>query len=206
MNSHAFANRNTSSRSPSMEITYRGLITALHGIFFGSLFLMAAFAAVVELIRRHHELSPSELDPGGVRLERFFLIAMALLGWAAVLTGTFIVYPWYRAAPPPGTLDLAAFPRNFLLAHPNTAAWHSLGMEWKEHIGWIAPIVLTMLAAVMYGHRKTLARNPHLRNAVLGFALVGIFATATAGLFGAMLDKNAPVEGGATITLMGAAK
>ena len=189
-----------------MELTTRGLLTAVHGIFFGSLFLMAAFAAVVELIRRAHEVAPSELNPAGLRLERFFLIAMALLGWAAVLTGTFIVYPWYRAAPPPGTLDLTAFPRSLLLAHPNTAAWHSLGMEWKEHIGWIAPIVLTMLAVVMLRERKALQQNPHLRNAVLGFALVGILATATGGLFGAMLDKRAPVEGGQTITLIGATK
>jgi hypothetical protein len=189
-----------------MELSYRSLLTTLHGIFFGGLFLMTAFAAVVELLRRHHEAVPSEPDRGGLRLERFFLLSMAALGWAAVLTGTFIVYPWYRAAPPPGTLNLTGFARSLLLAHPSTSAWHSLGMEWKEHIGWIAPIVLTMLAAVMLGQRRTLQLNPRLRSAVLGFALVGILATATAGLFGAMLDKKAPVEGGPTITLIGAAK
>jgi uncharacterized membrane protein len=189
-----------------MEITLRGLVTAMHGIFFGSLFLLAAFAAFAELIRSAHRTTPATLTPAGSRLETGLLVTMAALGWAAVLSGTYLVYPWYRAAPPAGTLDLTAYPRNLLLAHVNTAGWHSFGMEWKEHIGWIAPIVLTMLAFVLLRETRSLQRNPRLRNAVIGFAVVGLFSTAVAGLFGAMLDKAAPVQGGQIITLQRSAK
>ena len=34
---------------------------------------------------------------------------MAVLAWLAVLTGAYIIYPWYRAVPPAGTADLAGF-------------------------------------------------------------------------------------------------
>lgn len=184
-----------------MEITLRSLMTSVHGMLFGGLFLLALVAIAAELFRSVNELRPAELSLHGVRLERAYLAAMALCGWLAVLSGTYIIYPWYRAAPPPGA-NLMDYPRSFLLAHPNMAQWHSLGMEWKEHIGWIAPIVATMLAAVLLRHRATLRREPKLRAAVLTFAAVGVFATAAAGLFGAMLDKEAPVNGGRNITII----
>ncbi len=77
---------------------------------------------------------------------------MAALGWAAVLTGAYIIYPWYRAVAPAGA-DLALYPKALLTAHPTTAGWHSLGMEWKEHVAWIAPMAATMVAWVMIKHR-----------------------------------------------------
>ena len=58
---------------------------------------------------------------------------MAIMAWLTVFSGTYIVYPWYRA-PDPGS------PRSFLLANADTKAWHTFGMEWKEHVGWFAPI------------------------------------------------------------------
>jgi len=33
---------------------------------------------------------------------------MSVLAWLTVLTGTYIIYPWYRATPPKGTVDLGA--------------------------------------------------------------------------------------------------
>lgn len=189
-----------------MEITLRGLITAMHGIFFGSLFLMAGFAVVVELFRSANEKHASQLTYNGYRLQIAYLITMAALGWAAVLSGTYLIYPWYRAAPPAATTNLAAFPRSLLLSHANTAGWHSFGMEWKEHIGWVAPIVLTALAFILIYERRSMERDTRVRNAVIGFAVAGVLSTAVAGLFGAMLDKAAPVEGGQTITLQGSAK
>jgi nitric oxide reductase large subunit len=82
-----------------------------------------------------------------------------------------------------------------------TSGWHSLGMEWKEHVAWLTPISITMAAVVVrkYGrHRKS---HPQLRTAVLCFTLVSFFSAVTAGFFGAMLNKHAPVEGGYHIVL-----
>jgi hypothetical protein len=36
----------------------------------------------------------------------------------------------------------------------------------------------------------------------LGFTAISLFAAGIAGFFGAMLDKNAPVDGGQTIHLV----
>ena len=185
-----------------MQLTLRELLTAMHGMLFGGFFLMAIFGLVVELVRSIHAAEPATLTPRGRSLEAGFLILTATLGWLAVFTGTYIVYPWYRAKPPAGTLDLTAYPRSLLLAHPHTAAWHNLGMEWKEHIAFFAPIAITMLAYILIRQRIALRQDPNLRRSVLAFALLALVACGIAATFGAMIDKAAPVAGGPAITLM----
>jgi hypothetical protein len=74
-------------------------------------------------------------------------------------------------------------------------------MEWKEHVAWFAPISITMAAAVFLQYGRDLKRHPQLRTAVLGFTMASFMAAGIAGFFGAMIDKVAPVQGGATITL-----
>lgn len=185
-----------------MQTTLRSLVTSIHGLLFGGLFLIAMAAAVLELLRERAVLRPAELTRRGQLFERIAYVKLAAYGWIAVLLGTYVIYPWYRAKPAAGA-DLTSYPRSLLLSSPATAAWHNFGMEWKEHIGWIAPIVATMLAVVMIRHAAALRADKRLGRAVLLFACVGLFATAVAGFFGAMLDKTAPVAGGATYTVMG---
>ena len=131
-----------------------------------------------------------------------YLVAMAALAWLTVISGSYIVYPWYRALPPPGTTDLAAYPQRFLLSSPLTAGWHDFGMEWKEHIAWFTPIAMTMVAYVFIKYGPKLTRFRDMRNAVLGFTIVAFLATGVAGAFGAFLNKFAPVRGGADIVLL----
>ena len=126
---------------------------------------------------------------------------MAALAWLAVLTGAYIVYPWYRAVPP-GTANLVAFPQRLLMASPTTSGWHSIGMEWKEHVAWIAPISITMAASVVLQYGRNLKNHPQLRAAVLAFVWISLLAAGVAGFFGAMINKNAPVEGGPVIHIM----
>jgi hypothetical protein len=189
-----------------MEITVRSLLTLLHGMGFGALYLLACSGAIVELYRRY---SPGSLRPIEVQDERFlgaYLVGMAILAWLAVLSGTYFIYPWYRAVPPAGTTNLAAFPQRLLMASPTTVAWHAIGMEWKEHVAWLVPISITMAAAVFIRHGRNLTRHPQLRNAVLCFVFVSFVAAGIAGFFGAMLDKYAPVQGGQNIQLMSGEK
>jgi len=185
-----------------MELTARDLITVLHGMGFGALFMLAFSGAIGVIHATAAAGSAWPASSGTNRMFRFYLISMAVLAWLAVLSGAYIVYPWYRAAAPAGTTDLSRFPRLLLLSNPRTAGWHELGMEWKEHVAWFTPMAMTMVAYVFikYGPRLALFRN--MRNAVLGFTAVAFFATAVAGGFGAMLNKVAPVRGGATIVLM----
>ena len=164
--------------------------------------MLACSGAMVELWRRYSPRASATITAGDERFLRIYFVVMVALAWLAVLSGSYIVYPWYRAVPPAGTVNLAGFPQRLLMASPATIRWHSLGMEWKEHIAWFVPISITMVAAVFFRYGRNLRKHMPLRNAVLGFLVVSFFAAGVAGFFGAMLNKNAPVKGGATIQLM----
>jgi len=182
-----------------MEFTSRGLWTMIHGMGFGALYLMACSGALVELYRRYSRRNNAPVADADETFLRFYLIAMAVLAWLTVLTGAYVIYPWYRAVPPPGISNLTAFPQRLLMSNPSTSAWHSIGMEWKEHVAWIAPISITMAAYVAVRYGRNLKNHPELRAAVVGFVWTSLIAAAIAGFFGAMLNKNAPVAGGETI-------
>jgi hypothetical protein len=185
-----------------MEITARSLFTLIHGMGFGALYLMACSGALVELYRRYCPGSVAPVTERDERFLRIYLAAMATVAWIAVLTGAYIIYPWYRAVPPAGTANLGAFPQRLLMSNPSTIGWHSLGMEWKEHVAWIVPISITMAAGVFIQYGRNLKNHSQLRAVVLTFVWASLAAAGVAGFFGAMINKNAPVEGGPTIHLM----
>ncbi|MGD0103641.1 MAG: hypothetical protein ABSC06_06340 [Rhodopila sp.] len=184
-----------------MEISFRDMITVLHGMGFGVLFMLA-FSGAIGVIYAT-AVAGSERPASGWHntMFRFYLISMAALAWLATLSGAYVIYPWYRAVPPAGTTDFSAYPRRLLLSSPLTAGWHDLGMEWKEHIAWFTPIAMTMVAYVFIKYGPQLALHRQMRNAVLSFTAVAFFATAVAGVFGAFLNKYAPVRGGPEIIL-----
>ncbi len=182
-----------------MEITYRGLWTLIHGMCFGALFLLGCTAALVELWR----VCFSD-NPASERFDSFlkwYLFGMSVVAWLAVLSGAYIIYPWYRAVAPAGTHDLSMYPQLLLKAHPTTAGWHTLGMEWKEHVAWLTPIAITMTTSVFFQYGRELRKHPYLRSAVLAFTLVAFGSAGVAGFFGAMINKYAPTNGGSTIVL-----
>ena len=186
-----------------MEITTRSLWTLIHGMGFGALYLLAGSLALFTVYQR---LQPAPLGLSSLENNRFlgaYLSLMAALAWLAVLSGTYIIYPWYRFPAPAGTTNLAAYPRAFLLAHPATSAWHSVGMEWKEHVAWLVPIAITATAFVVLRYGRELSRHPQLRTVLLVFVSSSLIAAGIAAFFGAMLDKNAPVDGGQTIHIAG---
>jgi hypothetical protein len=187
-----------------MELTQRELVTALHGMLFGGFFLMALFGAFVLLLEQSDsDVCASEVGSRPApRWQTIYLIAMVIFGWTAVVTGAYLIYPWYRAVVPAGA-DLTVYPKFLLTSHASTAGWHNFGMEWKEHVAWIAPMAATMVASVMIKHRAAWNASCQVRNAVLGFAAAAFLAAAIAGGWGAMINKKAPVQGGPTIHIMG---
>jgi len=191
-----------------MEITQRELVTMIHGMLFGGFFLLALFGALVLLLDRFNPdriaADAASMKPAP-RWQTIYLIAMVTLGWAAVISGAYIIYPWYRAIAPPGA-DLALYPKFLLTAHPSTAGWHNFGMEWKEHVAWIAPMAGTMVAWVMLRHRAAWNAHRSVRTSVLGFVAAAFLAAAIAGGWGAMINKKAPVQGGQSIQLMRSVK
>jgi hypothetical protein len=169
-----------------MSLTDRELWTLVHGMLLGALFLLG-FAGGLEGL---YSLRPQLLRPEGIRDRarrlKVGVVVMALAAWGTVLTGTWIVYPWYREAIPES-------PRSTLLADPATAEWHHFGMEWKEHVAWISPILATVVAFIVIYYGTSLIRHDRVRRTtILLFVLAFVFA-AIAGLFGALITKAAPL-------------
>jgi hypothetical protein len=166
---------------------------------FGALYLLACSGAIIELWRHYGQTEGAPVTGKNETFLRVYFVTMTLLAWLTVLTGAYVIYPWYRATAPPGTAQLAGYPQVLLQSNPATSAWHSIGMEWKEHVAWLAPISITMATAVFAKYGRSIRTHPQLRDAVLCFVLVSFLAAGIAGFFGAMIDKNAPVEGGPII-------
>jgi len=186
-----------------MEITLRDMMAVLHGMGFGVLFMLAFSGALGEIFWTSAPAAPMQSNRLQHNLLVGYLIAMVVLAWLAVFSGAYIVYPWYRAVPPPGLIDLSEYPRRLLLSSGKTSQWHNVGMEWKENVAWLAPISMTMVAYLTYKYRRVLPKPRHMRTAMLGFAIAAFMATGIAGIFGAFLNKYAPVRGGPVIVLMG---
>jgi len=185
-----------------MEITTHDLMTVLHGMGFGALFMLAFSGALAELYRISAPGVSSAMSTREQSLLSFYLMAMVVLAWLTVFSGAYIVYPWYRAVPPAGVADLADYPRRLLLSTGKTSEWHNVGMEWKEHVAWLAPIAITMVAFVTMKYGRAIIQHKNMRIAVLAFTVIAFVATGIAGAFGAFLNKYAPVRGGSAIILM----
>src|SRR5439155_20124447 len=137
-----------------MELSASDIWTVLHGMGFGAVFLLAFAGGIAGLYSLRGELITTKGLTERLRRLKIGMWTMAIIAWATVISGTWTVYIWYRAKPAPGA-DLSHFPRAFLLSKASTAEWHEFGMEWKEHVAWIVPIVATSVAFVVsyYGRR-----------------------------------------------------
>jgi peptidoglycan/LPS O-acetylase OafA/YrhL len=176
-----------------MTLTGREMWAVIHGMMLGSLFLLAYAGGLAELINLGSEWATEAGISKRVRRLMAGTWIMAIVAWLTVITGTYIVYPWYRAKPPDGA-DLTMYPRSFLLTQPTTAGWHNFGMEWKEHIAWLAPILATAVAYMVTRYGTRLAKDDQVRRAVIVLFSVAFFAAAVAGLFGAFINKAAPIH------------
>lgn len=183
-----------------MEISARDAITVIHGMGFGALLLLSFSGAFVLIYAS--SIAGEAWSKKRQAMASYYFCAMAALAWIAVIIGAYVVYPWYRAAPPAGTVDLTGFPKRLLTASPSTAAWHDIGMEWKEHFAWFAPIALTSAAYIFAVYGRRLREFRGLRTAVISLLALAFLATGVAGFFGAMLNKYAPVRGGPNIVLL----
>ena len=176
-----------------VELSAKDLWTVVHGMLFGAIFLLAFAGAAADL----YAMNPAWETVRGVSKNSWRLIfglwTMAVVAWATVISGTWFVYIWYRAKPVPG-VDLRRFPRYFLLSKESTHGWHEFGMEWKEHVAWLAPIILTSLAYCAYYYGPTLANSTRMRKYIFALLGVAFFAAAVAGAFGAFINKVAPTQ------------
>jgi hypothetical protein len=174
-----------------MVITDRELWTVIHGMLLGAIFFMAFSGIWVSLWSLHPERTAGVVQR--VRGLKIAGWATAVILWLTVFTGTYIVYPWYRAKPPEGA-DLTQFPRSYLLASPDRAGWHNFGMEWKEHVAWLAPILVTAVAYIISRYGVKLVEEEKIRKAVILVFTIALIAALAAVVFGAFLNKAAPIK------------
>jgi len=66
-------------------------------------------------------------------------------------------------------------------------------MEWKEHIAWIAPIMATVVAYLVFRYGRSLAFNSQLRTIAVVLFFIAFITAAIAGIFGALITKAAPI-------------
>lgn len=170
-----------------MHFTSREWWTLLHGMVFGAVFLLGFGGGLAGL----YSLRPGLLTSAGVteriRRLRIGVVAMAIAAWGTVITGTWIVYPWYRD---PATDS----PKSLLVADPNTADWHNFGMEWKEHIAWMSPILATVVAFIVIYYGTNLIRHDRVRRTAMTLFVLAFAFAAVAGALGAFITKVAPVS------------
>jgi hypothetical protein len=168
-----------------VHLTYREWWSLVHGFVFGGGFLLS-FAGVVIVL---YGLRREDLTDRGLALHVLWLrigsAAMAVAAWGTVILGTWVMYPWYRNG--------AASAKAALLASSQTSNWDKFGMEWKQHVAWLAPFLATTVAFLAFYYGPRLASDRRLRLLVLTL-FAGAFGAATiAALFGALITKMSPV-------------
>lgn len=174
--------------------TDRSLWTMLHGIALGGVALMALFAALMAMgAARAAAGSEEALEGQAHSVARLAVLAAATL-WLAVLVGTYVVFPPYRATPPAGATDLSSFPRSLLLADPDTAWLHAFAMESKEHMPWIGSMLATAVAFTSVRYRSTLLKDAQLRRLSMTLLAICFALVSFVGLMGIFVNKVAPLQ------------
>lgn len=166
-----------------MELTAKELWTVIHGLILGAIYLLAFTGGLADL----WSLKPALLTGKGLhthlRRLRIGVWLMALISWLTVITGTYLIYPWYHEGP-----------REFLMSNEKLAGWDTFGMEWKIHVGWLSPILMTCVGFIVTYYRIELVHRPALRHILLALFLLSFFTAAIAAIFGTFITKIAPIN------------
>jgi hypothetical protein len=190
-----------------MELSNREFWGLIHGLVLGSFFLLAFAGGLAELYGLRRRWNTDEGITTRVRRLTVGYWVMAGAAWATVVTGTWIVYPWYREKlagddlaagcaglqlPEPGKCS----PRDFLLSNVSgdTESWHTFAFEWKEHVAWIAPMLATSAAVIIAVYGRRLADAPRVRRVAVSMFILAFATAAVAGILGALVTKIAPVK------------
>lgn len=178
-----------------MLFTERSLPVLLHGVAFGGGALMALAAMLFTMgALMRPGIGPEWLGDSRARAVGWLIVGAAAVLWLTVISGTYVVFPPYRATPPAGVTDLAAYPRALLLSKPETAWLHRVAMEMKEHMPWIAAMLATAVAFVTWRHPHAIWRDRWVRRTTLGLLAVSFVLTALAGVLGIFANKIAPLQ------------
>lgn len=177
-----------------MLFTNDSLWTMLHGIVVGGAALLGLAAALFWLYATRRSASGPVGAPRDDRAFAALTVFIAVMLWLTVIVGTYVIFPPYRATPPPGTVDFSQYPRALILAGPATAWLHSFAMEIKEHMPWIAAMLATAVAFVSMRHAPTISGDASLRRMIGALLTVCFVVVAFVSLLGVFINKVAPLD------------
>ena len=170
-----------------MHLTTREIWALAHGLLLGGPFLLAFAGGLVALDGLRAEYLTTQGIAKQVKRLQFGTAGMAVIAWAIVLIGTWILLPWYAE-------DTPESPRSLLLSDPSTRNWHEFADVWKTHVAYMAPMLATAAAVLVGYYGPRLARDRSLRNLVFVLFL-GAFAVASiAALIGSLVTRAAPLR------------
>lgn len=170
----------------------RSIWTMVHGIGLSGAALLAMAAALFYLYAAR-SVADGAISLPSRDFTRLNLFAAAAL-WLSVLIGTYVIFPLYRATPPEGVVDLAAYPRAMILADPANAWLHGFAMEIKEHVPWIAAMLMTAVAYVAWRYRARLLGDAQMRAMTMGLIATALALVTAVALLGIFVNKFAPLQ------------
>ena len=177
-----------------MLFSERSIWTMVHGIGLGGGAMLALAATLFALYVTYPRHGESGLAPDRSKAIATITGASALMLWLTTLVGTYVVFPPYRATPPEGTTDLAAYPRSLILGDPATAWLHMFAMETKEHLPFIASMLVTAVAFVAWRYRRRFVDDGTLRRIGAGMLATAFIIVSYISLLGVFINKVAPLE------------
>ena len=173
----------------------RSVWTMVHGIIFGGGALLGLAAALFSLATIRVDpttaIAPARDQ---TRYLAWLLAAVAILLWLAVLVGTYINFPAYRATPPEGLTSLAHYPEALIKSNPSTKWLQSFGMEIKEQVPWIATMLATAMAFVSVRCRSRFVTDSPLRRTAITLLAICFILVAGVSLLGVFINKVAPLD------------
>lgn len=178
----------------TMLFTERSIWTMIHGVVLGGGALMALSIALFSLraMRTENASGAASQKQSGYLLWPIVFAAVAL--WMAVLVGTYVNFPPYRATPPQGLTDLSQYPRSLIQSKPGTVWLHSFAMEVKEHMPWIAAMLSTAVAFIGVRYRSQLLSNAQLNRIATTLLAICLALVCFITILGVFINKVAPLE------------
>lgn len=167
--------------------------TMIHGIVLGGAALMGLASALFAM-RALRTAGGVDLATDQARSVARLTVFVAAALWVAVITGTYVIFPPYRAAPPEGVVDLSQYPRSLVLSNPETAWLHAFAMESKEHMPWIAAMLATAVAFVGVRYRTALLKDAQLRGMATALLAICFALVSFVALMGIFVNKVAPLQ------------
>lgn len=178
----------------TMLFTERSIWTMIHGVVLGGGALIALSIALFSLRAMRTQTASDAASQNRSGYLLWPTVVAAVFLWMAVLVGTYVNFPPYRATPPQGLTDFSQYPRSLIRSKAGTEWLHSFAMEIKEHMPWIAAMLSTAVAFIGVRYRSQLLSNAQLNRIATTLLAICLLLVSFVAILGVFINKVAPLE------------